>query len=506
MSETIGKLTSLELRQANDGRLYWMDEESGQIPEADALSSLGIDPEAKQAPITAVWHNKDHDIPVTIVGVHGRLNDEDFLMAEETNAGIPRSELEFVSSETPADKDRYTQQLEESNRQLTEQNRLLLTQNETLTAENERLLSELATVKADLARLERRFDEFRGETEPEEARTESDAEEPQAEPVAQEAVKDGRIFPGTVVDIESGNEKSWGLTAASGIWKGPDGHEYITFIDEGKPRWAPVENVSIHEEDIETVPVVPLEAAAPRGGFVSERESSLSWRDRAADWLTFRRPVTYLQTRRPVGGGPETEYEEEITEDRYSPAAVVAGFLGAAAIGAFIGWELKNTGHSHTTEIINQNKHLKEEVHNMHTALNHDSGVISQNNAMLKHDTAVINDNHRILKHNRAVLKQLHEQVHHLFKIEKAENVRELSAAGAGGSEARLSFYGDTVWHETARRMHHASAAQIRKATNYILRINGLRWNGGGYGVDAHKLPLGFRFRIPENIVQIVNR
>jgi hypothetical protein len=209
-----------------------------------------------------------------------------------------------------------------------------------------------------------------------------------------------------------------------------------------------------------------------------------------------------------VGGGDVVE--EEVTEDRINPAAYVAGLVGAAVLGGVIAWELKGTGHSHTKEfhtIINQDNHLKTEVHNMHKTLDHDSRVIGQNHSLLKQNTKTINENHRILKHNRAVLKRLHEQVHHILKVEKAESARELSSkAGTGGGEARLVYYGDTVWHETARRMRGASAEKVRKATNYVLRLNGLRWDGGGSGVDAHKLPLGFRFKIPRNIVQIANR
>jgi hypothetical protein len=261
----------------------------------------------------------------------------------------------------------------------------------------------------------------------------------------------------------------------------------------------------IAEEDIEearddTVVVTEPVASAPA--------APLTWRERMGD--LFRSPVVYMQTRRPVGGGPETEEEYEVIEDRPSRAAMVAGIIGAAVLGGIIAWELKGTGHSHTKEfhtIVNQNNHLKTEVHNMHQTINHDSQIIGQDHQLLKQDTKTINENHRILKHNRAVLKHLHEQVHNLFKIERAEAARELSkSAGAGGGEARLSFYGDTVWHETARRLHNASAEKVHKATAYVLRINGLRWNGGGSGVDAHKLPLGFRFRIPRNIVEIANR
>jgi hypothetical protein len=365
-----------------------------------------------------------------------------------------------------------------------------------------RLQEEIQKVRSEF---EEQINAPKGAVAPEEARGAADAEEPTvAKPPSAEAIKEEQIFPGTVIDVESEDKKGWGLTAVSGVWNGPDGQENITYMDGSIARHVPIEKVKIHEEEVVTEQVVPPESATPPRGVVEESEAPLTWRQRAGDWFSLRRPVTYIQTRRPVGGGEVIE--EEVTEDRPSPAAYAGGLLVAAALGAFIGWELKNNGHSHTTELINQNKHLKTEVHNMHQTINHDSRIIGQNHDLLKQEKTKLNENNRILRHNRAVLKHLHEQVHHIFKIEKAETGRELSSTSAGGGNAQLSYYGDTVWHETARRMRDASAEKIRKATNYILRINGLRWNGGGAGVDAHKLPVGFRFRIPRNIVEIVNR
>jgi hypothetical protein len=81
----------------------------------------------------------------------------------------------------------------------------------------------------------------------------------------------------------------------------------------------------------------------------------------------------------------------------------------------------------------------------------------------------------------------------------------------SGAQAATLSYRGDTVYNEVARRVKEklgigASDSKIKKATGYVLRLNGLRWNGGGSGTDAHKLPIGFRFKIPDNIAAIANK
>jgi hypothetical protein len=68
-----------------------------------------------------------------------------------------------------------------------------------------------------------------------------------------------------------------------------------------------------------------------------------------------------------------------------------------------------------------------------------------------------------------------------------------------------LSYRGDTVWSHARRLIERrtdgtSSTELIRHVTSKILSLNGLRWNGGGPGVDAHQLPLGMQLRVPNRI------
>lgn len=163
MSETLGSMEGLELRQDEAERTYWYDkEQKKRISEAEALGFLNVDSEQSQQPIKAIWHNQDHDVPVTISGIHGRINDEDYLRADETNAGIPRSELEFEKPQaseiettgvslTPEVRElieqtvhQETEKLREYIEKLEDDNARIRAQNEELEAENLRLKDQLS--------------------------------------------------------------------------------------------------------------------------------------------------------------------------------------------------------------------------------------------------------------------------------------------------------------------------------------------------------------------------
>jgi hypothetical protein len=51
--------------------------------------------EEEPEPRSAVWRNKDHDQPVTIIGEMGERDGRRYFAAKETGTGIPEDELEF---------------------------------------------------------------------------------------------------------------------------------------------------------------------------------------------------------------------------------------------------------------------------------------------------------------------------------------------------------------------------------------------------------------------------
>ena len=57
-------------------------------------------------PRKAVWRNKDHDQPVTIIGELGEKDGRRFYAAKETTTGIPDDELEFEAKATETKSDR----------------------------------------------------------------------------------------------------------------------------------------------------------------------------------------------------------------------------------------------------------------------------------------------------------------------------------------------------------------------------------------------------------------
>ena len=46
--------------------------------------------------IPAVWRNKENDVPISIIGVHGVREGIHYLMIEGSNTGVPENEIFFI--------------------------------------------------------------------------------------------------------------------------------------------------------------------------------------------------------------------------------------------------------------------------------------------------------------------------------------------------------------------------------------------------------------------------
>lgn len=64
---------------------------------ADLVEGFEDEEEPPSPPRQAIWRNKDHDQPVTIIGDLGEKDGRRFYAAKETSTGIPEDELEFTA-------------------------------------------------------------------------------------------------------------------------------------------------------------------------------------------------------------------------------------------------------------------------------------------------------------------------------------------------------------------------------------------------------------------------
>ena len=65
-----------------------------RAPLADNFFGFSLTPKERTFPMQAVWRNKDHDIPVTIVGEMGEQNGVKYFKSQ-SGTGIPENELTF---------------------------------------------------------------------------------------------------------------------------------------------------------------------------------------------------------------------------------------------------------------------------------------------------------------------------------------------------------------------------------------------------------------------------
>jgi hypothetical protein len=55
--------------------------------------------ELASRPAQAIWRNKDHDQPVTVIGEMGERDGRRFYSVKETTTGIPEDELVFEDTQ-----------------------------------------------------------------------------------------------------------------------------------------------------------------------------------------------------------------------------------------------------------------------------------------------------------------------------------------------------------------------------------------------------------------------
>lgn len=190
--------------------------------------------------------------------------------------------------------------------------------------------------------------------------------------------------------------------------------------------------------------------------------------------------------------------EEREVDNRRGVAAVL---LGAAALvaAAIIGYEI---GDSDDQPKITPNTITRT----VPRPLSSNSIVIGKNRykVLLNDEKKLAAEEKKLdaAKAKNAELSDTNSQLRDKVRdLRKGEESRE----NGGYHHETLGYYGDTVWSHAQRLLESKSGTkpdtgQVRKLTAKILRINGLRWQGGGYGVDAHQLPVGMELRIPNNI------
>jgi hypothetical protein len=198
----------------------------------------------------------------------------------------------------------------------------------------------------------------------------------------------------------------------------------------------------------------------------------------------------------------DEEMDSYIESERRAGTAVIVG--GVAVIGAgVIGWWLgKHLGHDNVrnfNEIVSQNNALKGqnnqllgEVSSMKGQLSVDSSAIGRMSQRIAELKRSLNANHQILLGLR--------------KHEAREALYGSRFRFYGGTHSEyLRYYGDTVWDHARRYIERRSNQTpnndlIRRVTSKILSLSGLRWNGGGPGVDAHQLPINQHLVVPNKI------
>jgi hypothetical protein len=193
--------------------------------------------------------------------------------------------------------------------------------------------------------------------------------------------------------------------------------------------------------------------------------------------------------------------------ERRVGGAILLG--GVAVVGAgILGWWLgKHYGHDHInnfSEIISQNNTIKGQNNRLLSEVESMKGQINTDSTLLGRMSDRINQLKNQLDANNRLLRSDHNLLLNLKHQEAGEAARNVSLSSEAHTEA-LRYRGDTIWTHAQnlieRRTERApSTERIRRVTARILDINGLRWNSGGPGVDAHKLPRGFNFKVPNKI------
>lgn len=432
------------------------DEKSTRIAEATVLEALGCDPNEQQR-VKAIWRSGDQSIPVTITGVIAEHNGEKIFRTEEyPGRGIEESKIGYGGQR--------------------EQTSVSDTENE--------LRQEIAALREEVSRLSTEVGSLRHRLEIAEGERESlRAENTRLGSRVQQLEEQIRVA---------------GLEPIPANGSPPPAPP----APEPTPEPSPPPTPTPSEPPPADPAVIP---ARPR---IRDRGSTrwyspAGWRDT----LSGRRAQAYLINRRVPEG--EIEPDREVVIEDNSRAKIAAGVIGGLAVGAFIFWLGTRLGHDHADEIkkvITQNNYLDHQNDIIQNQLSTANSHINQLSSQLSHDTKTID--HMADQIND--LKNSAKANHQLLVDLKHQEAKELASGGirfSGDTHTEtLTHNGDTIWNHVSNLIERRTGRRpnidmVRKVTDKVLRLNGLRWDHGGFGVNAHKLPVGFHFKIPTKLL-----
>lgn len=456
-----------------------------QLP--DPLEMWGYDPDDRQV-VQAKAIINGQEMPVTVIGIAGKQDGRVYYQTKESGTGIEASQIQWLH-ESKTESDVNNTEIEKLQAALNN-----------LQAEKAAIEAERDNLKNELNTLQQRFDDLEAMVSRIQSR--QGAEDPDNPPTDIEegervnTLVSGQIVEGTVIGEPFYRNNKWHyrIRMDSGLILEPSAEELN--------QW----------QDIDT----PPQPIPPQG----DRPP----RARRTDYLAFWRPRGLVETRPVYRDGIVTQETEEVfvresdNSRRGRIGAVIVSVLALAGIG-------------YTLHEVEEIEHRQAKPSQVEQFLKQQNSILQNKVKRIGIQEARQLHRQKVILANQADIEQKLDTLHiHVHKYgnnfldrikdlqvrEKEETKQAAHGLGYGSAEhhtvqnAELGYRGDTVWNEVAKRVREklgsqANASKIKKATDYVLRLNGLRWNGGGYGVDAHKLPVGFRFKIPDNIGKIAS-
>jgi hypothetical protein len=234
------------------------------------------------------------------------------------------------------------------------------------------------------------------------------------------------------------------------------------------------------------------------------------------------RRLTFMERVRGRTSGVVPIADNPTTVNRVAPPAVVvedrevvdsdsdrrgraAAIIGGMVLGGLLLWAGTKIGPDHAEEVKNyfkgQTDLWQQKLNTANTHINDLRGQLRSHDAA---DTRKFDLLMRRHSHDIRVDQKILHLVKGLKHQEAMEAARGVGAKGAAHIE-HLRHYGDTIWDHAKRLVERRTGrthnwAQVHKVTAKILQMNGLHWNHGGWGVNAHKLPVGYDFKVPNKI------
>lgn len=449
----------------NGIRHYGLTKQGGKRPISvkKIVESFGFDP-TPQPSVDAIWHTSDHDIPVKITGQYGRYGDEDYLSSSQSKAGIPRSELEFLTKQSeikPSEMEELKNRLAEMESRMTEmenQLKAVSQERDSLKEDNTKLEEQVLNLQIELA-------EARGE-------------------------------PMAVIPEPSSLS--------------PETSNSLPAMEE---------SIVVEEEDESPV-------------------DNLSWRERFNNFRHGRTLHSRYIWHRENGAWARDDEPEVIERDnRVAVAALAVG-------GILVAWWLYNkygvnNGHDQINQDINdlnldidglrnqvkeldvdvdsQSTHINDRINELQEHIDDRIDAFQEDNTEQHQEFSTEhNDLEKNIEQHSDKSTQDHKELHGDIHPDANIDTTQAGANDNGGTEANtqgntsnhlesLEFKGNNIWSDVEKNLkvklgYQPSDSQIAKATNHVLQINGLS------GHDARHLPVGFSYKIPNNLLEFANR